>query len=189
MKPQLTFYLIFIGVSLLIEPTKGQTITEHNIARVSKVNNKLVFLFSEPIGEYDVVFTFENNIPNYLCANPSQVVIASISNANQESGNQNKLYDAIIVSNGSPRDMAIVWKHKEQDNSLARVKTIEARPVFVECEPIGGYEVLGKYVLKKCVGMQRSIDQLIKKSRKEKGDRVAVFYGSTKYDLVIRLKE
>ena len=176
MKAQLAQLGIFIILFLSIKTVNGQNSVEQNLARVSKVNNKLVFLFAEPIGEYEVVFTFENHISNYLCANPSQVVIASISNANQEAGNQNKLYDAIIVSNGSPRDMAIVWKDKSNDNSFARVKTIEGRPVFVECEPIRGYEVLGKYVLKKCVGMQRSIDQLIKKSRKEKGSRGRILW-------------
>ena len=174
-----------------------QTQTDYSLARVSKLNNKYVFLWSEPVNDYETAFTFENRIKNYDCLSPEQVCIESIKNANAEAANQGKIYDAIVTINGSSRDMAIIWKDKSKDNSIARVKKNEGKLVFVQCEPLANYDIVGKYnisgvgqqiLLGSCPKHQQKIDKLIKKASKDKVEFDGVMYGSSKNDLAIKFK-
>ncbi len=175
----------------------GQTNNAFDLARVSKINNKLVFLFSEPLNEYETAFTFENSIQNYDCLNPQELVIESIKNANKEAADQGKPYDAIILVDGSLRDLAITWNDKSKDNAIARVRKNEGKLVFVQCEPLTNYDVVGKYdisglgqqiLLGSCPSQQEKIDKLIKKSIRDEIEFDAVMYGSSKYDFSIKFK-
>lgn len=164
---------------------------DYSLARVSKINNKLVFLWSEPTTDYEIAFTFKNGIPNYDCLSPEGISIRSIENANMEAVNQGKLYDAIITQDGSSRDLAIIWTDKTKDNDIARVKKNEGKLVFVQCEPLADYEIVDKCVLDRsgsCPTHQQKIDKLVKKATNKKNDADAVIYGSTKYDFVIKFK-
>jgi hypothetical protein len=170
---------------------------DYSLARVSKLNNKHVFSLSEPINQYESVFTFQNLIVNFDCLSPLQVDLAGIENANKESANQSKFYEAIICVNGSARDLAINWTDKSKDNSIARVKKIEGKFVFWQCEPLANYDIVGKYnvsgvgqqvLMGTCPTHQQKIDKLIKKAQKDNLDFDGVIYGSSKYDLVIKFK-
>jgi hypothetical protein len=165
-------------------------------ARVSKVNNKLVFFYNEPINDYETAFTFKNGIQNINCLNPEQISIESIKNANLEAANQGRIYDAIIYTNGADRDMAITWKDKSKDNAIARVKKIEGKLLFVQCEPLVNYDIASKYnvsggvqklLLGTCPTLQDKIDKLIKKANKDKAFD-GVMYGSSTNDLAIKFK-
>ncbi|MBE7443699.1 MAG: hypothetical protein HS119_14725 [Flavobacteriales bacterium] len=188
---------LVIVTTTLVTLSFRQTQTDYSLARVSKLNNKLVFLWSEPVNDYETAFTFENHIQNYNCLSPEQVCIESIKNANAEAANQGKIYDAIVTVNGSPRDMAITWKDKSKDNAIARVKKNEGKLVFVQCEPLANYDIAGKYnisgvgqqiMLGSCPTHQQKIDKLIKKAGKDKLDFDGVMYGSSKNDLAIKFK-
>ena len=173
-----------------------QSQKDFSLGRVNKTSNKLVFFWNEPISEYDVAFTFKNLITDYNCKSPQQVVEASIKNANIESANQSKLYDAIVLAPGD-RDMAIIWKDKSKDNSIARVKKNEGKLVFVECEPLANYDIAGKYnvsgvgqqiILGTCPTHQEKVDNLIRKSNKKNLEFDGVIYGSSQNDLAIKFK-
>lgn len=186
-----------------IENFKSKNITtnisrsDFSLARLKKTNNKYVFLWSMPFNNYDVAFTFKNSISYIDCISPEQMAIESIKNANIESANQNKLYDAIICEYGSHRDIAIVWKNPELDNSLARVDKIEGVYVFVQCEPLIDYAVIQKYNLSgighylltnTCPTHTQRISKIIKKSINDNLDFDAIMYGSSKYEFSIKFK-
>ena len=173
-----------------------QNSTDYALARTNKTNNKLVFFWNEPINEYEVAFTFLNNIENFNCKSPQQLVDSSIKNANYEAVQQGRNYDAIIFGT-SDRDLAIIWKDKSKDNALCRVKRNEGKYIFVECEPFANYDIVGKFsisgvvqqlLIGTCPEHQANIDKLIKKAVKENIEFDGVMYGSTKNDLVIKFK-
>ena len=183
---------LILAIAILFNlASYGQT----DQARVSKVNNKLIFFYNEPINDYEIAFTFKNSIQNFDCLNPEQISNESIKNANLEAANQGRIYDAIVVSNSSERDMAITWKDKSKDNAIARVKKVEGKLVFVQCEPLVNYDIASKYnvtsgvlkLLGKCPTLQSNIDKLIKKA--SKGSNFdGVMYGSSTNDLAIKFK-
>ncbi len=170
--------------------------TDNSLARVEKYNNKLVFFYNEPINDYEQAFTFENKIENLNCLPPTEIFAATIKNANLEAANQSKLYDAIIV-NSAGRDMAIVFKDKSKDNAIARVKRTEGKFVFIQCEPVSNYTMIGKYnvsgvgqqlILGTCPSYQEKISKLIKKANKENTDFDGVILGSEKFEQSIKFK-
>ena len=194
MKSHLLLFTVLLNFSLC---SFAQTNTDFSLARVSKSNNKLVFNKCEPINEYEIAFTFENLIENLDCLSPEQLNIESTKNANIEAVNQGKLYDAIIFSEGSSRDIAITWKDKSKDNAIARVKKNEGKFVFIQCEPLTNYDIIGKYnvsgvgqqlLLGTCPTHQQKIEKLIKKAGKDKLDYDAVMYGSSTNDYAIKFK-
>jgi len=169
---------------------------DFSLGRVNKTSNKLIFFWSEPTNNYDVAFTFMNKIANYNCKSPQQIIDATIQNANIEAANQGKIYDAIIIGT-SERDMAVVWGDKAKDNSIARVKKTEGKLVFIECEPLVNYDIVGKYNVSAaaqalltgtCPNHQSKIDKLVKKASKDNITFDAIMYGSTEKDLVIKFK-
>jgi hypothetical protein len=169
---------------------------DYSLGRVNKTNNKLVFFWNEPINDYDISFTFKNSIENFHCKSPQQLIDASLTNANSEAAVQGRLYDALVFSK-SDRDMAIIWKDKAKDNAIARVKKTDGKLVFIECEPINDYEIVGKYdvsgvgqqlLIGTCPTHNQKIDKLIKKSEKDKLDYDAIMYGSSKHDLAVKFK-
>lgn len=188
--------IVIITIGLLTLSYR-QTQTDYALARVGKLNNKLVFLWCEPVNDYETAFTFENLIQNYNCLSPEQLCIESIKNANVEAANQGRIYDAIVTVNGSPRDMAIIWKDKSKDNAIARVKKNEGKLVFVQCEPLANYDIAGKYnisgvgqqvLLGSCPTYQQKIDKLIRKASNDKLDFDGVMVGSSKNDFAIKFK-
>jgi hypothetical protein len=171
----------------------GEQKSDHALARAPKVNNKLVFYHNEPTEEYDVAFTFENTIPDFLCNNTQQNSDASIRNANQEAANQGRLYDAIIVGENTNRDIAITWKDKSKDNAIARVGRVEGVYLFVGCEPKSEYEVVYKKdvsstgaMLGMCPSESKMATNLMKAATKKKIDFDAVLIGNSKNDMVIK---
>lgn len=189
-------YLFLISTSILFLMSFQTIQNDYSLGRVNKTNNKLVFFWNEPINEYEISFTFQNSIQNFHCKSPQQLIDASISNANSEAALQGRLYDAIVFSK-SDRDMAIIWKDKTKDNAIARVKKTEGKLIFIECEPINDYEIVGKYdvsgvgqklITGKCPTHNQKIDKLIKKSENDKLDYDAILYGSSKNDLSVKFK-
>ena len=196
MKKSFLVTTLIMTMILILSFNQKQTI-DKSFARVGKINNKFAFFWNEPINDYEVAFTFENIIPNYNCSSPRQILDHSLNNANKEAANQNKLFDGIIIAPSTKRDLAIVFKDKTQDNAIARVNRNEGKFLFIECEPLTDYDVVGKYNVSgvgraaltgNCPTLQRKIDNLIKKGTKAKLEFDAVIFGSSKNDLVIKLK-
>ena len=188
-------FKLILTVVLFTTLSLCQAQTDFALGRVNKNNNKLVFYYNEPVNEYEVAFTFENEIANLYCLTPASVCSESVKNANYEAGNQSRLYDAIIL--GAGRDQAIIWKDKTKDNAIARVKKQEGKLFFVECEPLANYDIVEKYnvsgvgqqiLLGSCPTTQAKIDKLLKKAGKDKKDYDAILYGSSKNDMTIKFK-
>lgn len=201
MKKQL-LALLALGVILSFKSTE----TEKGLARANKTNNKVIFFYSEPTAEYETQFTFRNSIENINCKSTQEIINEALKSANTESANQNRLYDAIIIGK-SERDIAITFKNKGKDeNSIARVSKTEGKYVFIECEPIGEYEMVDKHKpttfggnflnalaaseggKKTCPSLQDKIETLIKKSEKAKKPYDGIMYGSGSNDLSIKFK-
>jgi len=191
-----TTLIIVIIASIFATFSFRQMQIDYALGRVNKTNNKLVFLWNEPINEYEIAFTFHNPIENMFCKSPQQIIDGSLINANIESAQQGRMYDAIILGE-SARDMAIIWKDKSKDNAIARVKKTEGKYVFIDCEPVTNYDIAGKYnvsgvgqqlLLGTCPTYQEKIDKLLKKANKEKLNFDAVLFGSSQNDLAIKFK-
>jgi hypothetical protein len=187
----ISFVIVMMSFNFSIKQNNDIT-----LARVNKTNNKLIFYMNEPLMDYEVAFTFKNVIEDINCKSPQMIIDETIKNANIEAAAQGKIYDAIIIGT-SDRDIAITWKDKSKDNSIARVKKMEGKLYFVECEPISNYEVVGKYnvsgiaqaiLLGTCPSHTEKINKLIRKAEKDKLDFDGVIYGSSKNDLVIKFK-
>lgn len=185
---------LFLITCLSFSTTFAQT--DYSLARVEKQNNKLVFYLNEPINEYELAFTFENKIENLNCLTPAEIIANTIKNANIEAANQSKLYDAIIISPAG-RDMAIIWKDKSKDNAIARVKRVEGKYIFIQCEPIVNYNMIGKYnvtgagqqlLLGTCPTFQEKLSKLIKKANKENEDFDGIIWGSDIFNQSIKFK-
>lgn len=195
-KIKILFGLVIIATTLLTFSFR-QTQTDNALGRANKTSNKLIFFWNDPINEYEVAFTFKNPIKNYNCLSPQNIIDASIKNGNAEAADQGKIFDALILGTSQDRDIAITWKDKSKDNAIARVRKNEGKLVFIECEPIGNYDIAGKYnisgvgqqlLLGTCPTHQEKVDKLIKKAGKDKLEFDGVMYGSSKNDLVIKFK-
>ncbi|MFM2224579.1 MAG: hypothetical protein RJA07_781 [Bacteroidota bacterium] len=196
MKKIISSTIFLLILSGLFSFQQSQSI-DYGLTRVNKTNNKLVFFWNEPSNEYEVVFSFANLIPNINCLSPAKQIDVSLKNANIEAANQGKFYDAIIIGKSTNRDIAIIFKDKSKDNSIARVKRDEGKYVFIECEPLANYDVVYKsdvsgigqqILLGTCPSMQEKIDKLLKRATKNNKEFDGVIYGSTKNDLAIQFK-
>ena len=164
---------------------------DSDLGRVTPHNGKYIFVYSEPVTDYETAFTFEDKIANINCLSTEQIMNHAITNASLEAGLQNKLFDGIIIGTNH-RDIAITFKDKTKDNSIARVHLENGIYVFIECEPLTDYIILKKREVNgnltkeltgKCPTLQNKIDKLMQRA-KNKAD--AVMFSSTKYDQVIQ---
>lgn len=85
-----------IGFSalLLIVITFSFSSAQQNDTALAKVNprlNKLPFLWSQPIHDYEVVFVFKNSIQYVNCLSPMQIIDNSIKNATTEAKPSQKI--------------------------------------------------------------------------------------------------
>jgi len=174
-------------VLLTLAFTSQKQSNDKSLAQVNKTNNKYIFFYSEPVAEYEIAFTFVNTIENINSLSPQEMFNESIKNANIESANHSKFYDAIIIGN-SDRDMAISFKTKGKDDSIAKVKKIEGILIFAECEPITLYEIVEKHNVSGMGSHEKKINKLIKRSESSKKPFDAIIYGSSKNDLSIKFK-
>lgn len=168
---------------------------DNALARASRVNGKLVFYHNEPVSNYEVAFTFKNIVKNIDCNTVQQNMNASITNANYESGQQGRLYDALIIGKGSERDIAITFTDKAKDNSITRVAREGGVLLFLGCEPVNKYDIVKKLEVfpwkakrGKCPSWNDKVDMLLKKSDRKKNNCDAVVIGDTKYNLLIKFE-
>lgn len=166
--------------------------SDKSLARVKTISSKLVFYNNEPVEKYEVVFSFENTIPNYETTSTRNVMDKSVQNAMNEAGYQGgKYFDAIITRANAKRDLAIKFLDKEKDNAIARVSKINGKYVFIECEPVNEYEIVSNIKVSYGNTRQQTIDKILKKAFKEekKGESFdGILFGSTKYDNSIKFK-
>ncbi len=188
---------VFIFAILVVGNSSFQTQSDKSLARASKINGKLVFYHNEPINQYEIAFTFKNSIHNFDCNTIEKNMDESVRNANQESGMQNKLYDAIVVGTAD-RDLAVTFPDKAKDNSITRVKRNDGKYIFLGCEPLTDYTILKKVDVSgevkqmmlggKCPTQQEKIDKLIKLGDTKKNPCDAIIRGDSKFDLLIKFK-
>lgn len=173
---------IFASI-LLTVTTSSFSVAQQNDSSLAKVNkriNKFAFLWSEPVGSYNVAFTFKNSIQYINCLSPQQIIDNSIKNATTEANKLGKAYDGLIVGTLGV-DTAILFSDKTQDNSLASVKSINGKFLFAECKPLMNYDIVDKIDISEnknnCFTHQERIDKLLKKADKSKKDYDALVYG------------
>lgn len=173
-----------------------QTQTDNSLARANKVNGRLVFYHNEPVNAYEVAFTFKDGIQNFDCNTVDKNMDACVNNANMESGQQGRLYDAVIIGTNN-RDMAITFTDKTKDNAITRVKREGGVWLFLGCEPLSNYDVINKLdvsvniwkMLKgQCPSWEEKIEKLLKKAGKQKNACDAIIIGDVKYDYLIKFK-
>lgn len=169
---------------------------DHSIAATKKASNKLIFLFNEPTQEYDVAFTFVNRIVSN-CNTLLTLGDSSVLNANKEALNQEKFYDAIILSTGE-RDKAIKFKDKSKNNSECRCEKQGGKLVFLFCEPSSEYDIVMKLdvagagqqlLLGTCPTIQEKVDKMMRKVEKKKLEYDAIIYGTSSAEaLAVKFK-
>lgn len=115
----------------------------NDIAKATPFGNKYVFINSEPIAKYEVVFTFVNTMGTSTLTNINLISDNSIKNANKEAALQGKLYDAVIIREGTDRDVAIKFLISTDDFSICRANKISGITAFVGCEPYYKYQTTG----------------------------------------------
>jgi hypothetical protein len=181
---------VFFSTILLVAFNYDKT--DKSLARVKTVSGKLVFYENEPVEKYEVVFSFENLMPNYERITTQKVMDFSVQNAFKESGLQGgKQFDGIITRPKTKRDLAVKFLDKSKDNSIARVFRVNGKFVFIECEPINEFNIVSNIKVKFQSTRQQTIDEILKKAFKEerKGKEFdGILFGSTTYDNSIKFK-
>ena len=109
---------------------------DKDTCKVNKYSGKYIFWMSEPLAEYEEVFSVKT------IANPCQLQSwqseAVVKEAIVQSSLSKIEFDAVIVGS-TERDIAIKFKETTSDKSLGRVKRINGIPVFIDCTPVKNY--------------------------------------------------
>ncbi|MBS1633617.1 MAG: hypothetical protein JST10_13700 [Bacteroidetes bacterium] len=160
----------------------------YSLARANKINGKLIFYENEPVEPYDVSFTFQNDIGKENDLTQEKIMQKSMVNAGNESANQGRSFDAIIVQHTTKRDIAVIFKDKSRDNSIARVKKHDGILVFIQCEPINNYEVVEKFSHTDQIDFGR-IGRLINRGHKRNLEFNGLIYSTSTHELLIRFAQ
>lgn len=197
MKKNILIIMLLAIVASAFKPVEK----DYSLCKVHTFSNKPVFFYNTPANTYTTSFSYSAIIPFPRYINTSHVADESMRAASTEAGYQNRLFDAIIVTNGSERDLAIQFTDKSKDITLANAPKIEGKYVFIEADPVNEYDIVGKYTINaaackkqgtpqnvKTLKHQLLIAKIIKKAGADKLDFDAVIYGEGKNDLVIKFK-
>ena len=122
---------------------------ENDIARVTKINGVPVYIFNEPLNDYEVLANKGTGIKagslftaGLVNEGISAKVAKYVKRLNKEAKKGSFEYDAILYSEGK---QAVAIKFKDsfdaQKRDLAKVKQINGTLVFAMCEPVEPYEI------------------------------------------------
>jgi hypothetical protein len=175
-----------------------QQVVDYSLAKAKRYNNnKPVFYNNQPSNAYDIAFTFEDHIPNYDCLSLPYICNYVYENCNKEAVAQGRPYDAIIMTNGAPRDLAIIFKPTTNDVATATVTKTLGKFVFLMSEPNAMYDVVEQYAVTgwgqqafvgTCPTLQERIEKAIKKAIKDKLDFDGLIIGETTKIVIIKFK-
>ncbi|MFY0594603.1 hypothetical protein [Roseivirga sp.] len=202
---------IITTIATLILITQLTIAQEGNdYARVSKVNGIPVYIFNEPLNDYDVVASRGTGgkagslltgglVNEGISGKVSQYVKRLTKLSKKKKGFE---FDAILYSSGK---QAIAIKFKEDldpaKKDLARVKNINGTLVFALCEPIVEYDLVveksggakvGSYLSGGLAnkGIEGDLTQFarrIKKAAEEEGNTIdAILYNAGKRAIGIK---
>lgn len=122
---------------------------DKELARVQKVNGTEVYILSEPLREYDVVFGEGNKIQwgSFLTGGLTNESIAEkvayfVKGIRKEADKENLDFDAVVYTNGkSVSAIKFTDKKTAENDMIARVQRMEGIPVFIMNQPLLDYEV------------------------------------------------
>ena len=99
-----------IFVAFLMAFTYPQT-QDKSLGRVQKMSGKLVFMYSEPVNEYDVAFEIKS--PGIVWSNPEAtpdgIADFVVKRAMKISKEENKEFDGVVIGSGKI-DIAVKFK-------------------------------------------------------------------------------
>ena len=184
---------------------------DNDLARVNRVNETPVYIYSEPLNEYGVVATkgtggkagsfLTGGVVNEgISAKASQY----LKRLNKEAKKKKFEFDAVLYSNGK-QAAAIKWNdnYDTKNKDLARVKSINGVLVFALCEPVNDYEVVieksggakvGSYLSGGLAnkGIEGDLTQFVRRIQKgadEEGKTIdAIIYNAGKRAIGIKFK-
>ena len=139
---KITFLLAFLFVATIYAQ-------DQDLARVQKVNGVEVYILSEPLREYEVVFGEGNKIQwtSFLTAgllneSISDKVSKFVKGVLKEAEKENAQVDAVVYTNGkSVTAIKFTGEKTKDNNGIARVQKMEGVPVFVMSQPLLEYTV------------------------------------------------
>ncbi|MDT0643722.1 hypothetical protein RM553_12840 [Zunongwangia sp. F363] len=122
---------------------------DKTLAKVHKVNGIEVYILSEPLRDYDVVFGGDNKI-QWTSALTGGLVNASIESkvskfvksVQEKSEEENVEFDAIVYSDGKNVSAIKFTEEKTDENErMAEVQKMDGIPLFILSEPVLDYTV------------------------------------------------
>ena len=109
---------------------------DKDLCKVNKYNGKYVFWMSEPIAEYEEVFTVKATFSG--CSRQTSQCEEIAKEAIVQSSLSKIEFDAVIVG-ATERDVAIKFKNPMDDKSIGKVKRVNGVPVFIDCVPVNNF--------------------------------------------------
>ena len=155
MKKNTSYFLLCI---ILLYPSVTLSQDKSELARVKKVNGIEVYVMSDPLRDYSVVFDLgglldvKSNIKakslltgGLVTENISDKLNQLINRANEKASKNSHDIDAVIYSNAKT---AVAISFSDEPNSetkgIARISKINGTRIFAFCEPLLDYDVINE---------------------------------------------
>lgn len=141
---QTTLALVFLSTAAFAQAS-------NDLAKVSKVNGVPVYIFSDPINEYEILFSKgtgakASSIMSDGTVNEgiSDKVAQFVTRIQRQARRKGVEFDAILYTGGK-QAAAIKFKEgtfQEANRDLARVYPVNGVHVFAMSEPVNNYEIV-----------------------------------------------
>jgi ribosomal protein L25 (general stress protein Ctc) len=133
----------------LIFATNFYAQDQKNLAKVQKINGIEVYVLSEPLRDYDVVFGGDNKIQwtSFLTAglvnesieNKLSKFVKAVQEKSEEDGTE---FDAVVYTDGKNVSAIKFTEEKTEENDrMAEVQKMDGIPLFIMSEPALSYTV------------------------------------------------
>ena len=179
------------------------------LAKVNKVNGVEVYVLSEPLRDYEVVFGGDNKI-QWGSFVTGGIVNASIESrmskfvkaVQEKSEEENREFDAVIYTDGKNVSAIKFTEEKNDENErMAEVQKMEGIPLYIMSEPMKSYTVEvdkgGGIKWKSLVtaglmnnSIEQDVEQIVKKldGKHRRGKIDAIMYADGKQGDGIKFK-
>lgn len=196
-------------ITLLVIAFSLNAQSSNNIARVSKVNGIPVYILSQPVNDFRVIFTKNTGAKLSSLVSEGNVnegvndkVAQYVTRISREAKRKNLDFDAIMYVRGK-KAAAIKFDQESlpETKDLAKVDLINGVHVFVLSEPVNDYDVMqnkngglkaasfftGGYVNRSISGDVGQFVKRIKRSAKDENEQIdAVVYNAGKRAIGIK---
>jgi len=189
--------VFFLLISLLTFNLLKSQEENKGLSTVNKIKFKEVYVYSEPIRSYEIVGEVYS-MASQLLTVTSQVIedipnmksmidnLVSLCITKEQKGKV-KNFDGIITYDGY---IAYLIKFKDENtekSGLGRVKKLYNKDIYVMCEPLVSYEIIGEVAAKKeqILSADQSIDTFMKILIENTIRIMNVYYPDLTYDAII----